>query len=661
MKSFYPIVVFIFSSFVLYSQNVGIGTTGPASKLSVNGNLAIGSNYLSTPAPANGALIEGKVGLGTTSPLGTLHIRSTNSDTTLILDRTTSGYAAKIKGTTDMQGAIINTSNSFGGSVAVNDGLTVGDVQIGTVCYTDTPATCSFLFWYNAFWDDYGTSNFVALWNLVPGFQPPQGQINEVFNPSCNRGDCRSITKFKHTSRFFEYSGGGSFGIFANIEVNNTLVSSIQVTSAVGSDVGNSDTIRTFIDSTNVFNGQDPNIPWVLKMYGTDPRDDVDMCTDMLAEIRYNYGGSIASGAFALYGEVRASSALYANSFSRYGDVAEFMEVRKHLEQKPEPGDLVSVDPDNPQSFILSSKVGDPLLIGAISEKPSVFINSPDAGMPIALTGRVKVKVNTHGGSIKPGDMITSSSKPGEGMKLNGDGTFIGYALESFDGERTETGKVWILLAPRTNQITDNSYKVVKGQDYKLGGVEVRGTKRVLNNEKEVFVAWDKVLDGKINNDIDFDDLVVDLNAFGGHANLSVKEVNKDGFLVSISKKSSAFKGFYYVVNIVAPSLYTEEADEPASAATVNSSSNVVTEPIVSEDANSIYQEWLRKTDVLIKKSGKDFSTLKNLKPEEISKEKLAIAESWKKADPKAFNERLSLGLKLDEIVRSNPGIRLTN
>ena len=62
---------------VAYAQNVGIGTTTPKSKLSVNGStasggLAIGdATYTSTTgtvAPLNGAIIQGFTGIGTRSP-----------------------------------------------------------------------------------------------------------------------------------------------------------------------------------------------------------------------------------------------------------------------------------------------------------------------------------------------------------------------------------------------------------------------------------------------------------------------------------------------------------------------------------------------------------------------------------------------------------------
>ncbi len=57
------------------AQNVGIGIAVPASKLSVLGNLSIGTNYSGIAAPADGVIIEGFTGIGTDNPLAPLHVR----------------------------------------------------------------------------------------------------------------------------------------------------------------------------------------------------------------------------------------------------------------------------------------------------------------------------------------------------------------------------------------------------------------------------------------------------------------------------------------------------------------------------------------------------------------------------------------------------------
>jgi hypothetical protein len=71
------------------AQNVGIGVSNPQSKLSVNGTTASGglsvgdATYTSTSgtvAPANGAIIQGYVGIGTAKPLSPLNIVAEGSN-----------------------------------------------------------------------------------------------------------------------------------------------------------------------------------------------------------------------------------------------------------------------------------------------------------------------------------------------------------------------------------------------------------------------------------------------------------------------------------------------------------------------------------------------------------------------------------------------------
>ncbi|MEZ4953936.1 MAG: tail fiber domain-containing protein [Saprospiraceae bacterium] len=70
-------IAFFQQNIIAQSGNVGVNQNSPASSLDVNGNLSIGSTYSgSNAAPANGAIIEGNVGIGTINPATYLHVNA---------------------------------------------------------------------------------------------------------------------------------------------------------------------------------------------------------------------------------------------------------------------------------------------------------------------------------------------------------------------------------------------------------------------------------------------------------------------------------------------------------------------------------------------------------------------------------------------------------
>ncbi len=84
----------------------------------------------------------------------------------------------------------------------------------------------------------------------------------------------------------------------------------------------------------------------------------------------------------------------------------------------------------------------DTYIVGVISTKPGVTMGYDDSslvsnevGHPVALKGRVPVRLSTENGPIKKGDRIALSSIPGVGMKATESGTTVGIALEDFDGD----------------------------------------------------------------------------------------------------------------------------------------------------------------------------------------------------------------------------------
>ena len=95
--------------------NVGIGTTGPLSKLDVAGGLALGSYAGVNAAPSNGLIVSGNVGIGTTTPASTLTVNGHIGTDGLAPALTSCGTSPSIvAGSTDTAGEVTEGSISTG-------------------------------------------------------------------------------------------------------------------------------------------------------------------------------------------------------------------------------------------------------------------------------------------------------------------------------------------------------------------------------------------------------------------------------------------------------------------------------------------------------------------------------------------------------------------
>lgn len=134
-------------------------------------------------------------------------------------------------------------------------------------------------------------------------------------------------------------------------------------------------------------------------------------------------------------------------------DVAEDYPTR---DDTLEPGDVVSIE-TNERGFVRKSNGAyDYAVMGIYSEKPALRLSQDDSTIngghtiPIALAGRVPVKVNTENGPIVAGDYLTASSVNGIAMKAKKSGIVIGQAMEPYDSEGI--GKVLTYIKSTTYQ-----------------------------------------------------------------------------------------------------------------------------------------------------------------------------------------------------------------
>ncbi|MBX4206307.1 hypothetical protein KW784_00735, partial [Candidatus Parcubacteria bacterium] len=125
------------------------------------------------------------------------------------------------------------------------------------------------------------------------------------------------------------------------------------------------------------------------------------------------------------------------SSFIGNADLAEMYQAGDYME----PGDVVAIT--NGITVIKATLGGRDKMMGVVSTKPGIVLGSgPDAegragDVPIALAGRVPVKVSSENGAIRAGDYLTLSSVAGVAAKATRAGTTVGQALEDYSGAGT--------------------------------------------------------------------------------------------------------------------------------------------------------------------------------------------------------------------------------
>jgi hypothetical protein len=166
-----------------------------------------------------------------------------------------------------------------------------------------------------------------------------------------------------------------------------------------------------------------------------------DASTDNGSFRMYAFGveGNLPSvgGSFAT-GNIYAEKNVYAGSNVLLGDLAEYFKV----DGQTEAGDLISINIDKDDAYLVSNTAYDNNVIGVYSTNPTITLNNPNSGVPVGLRGRVPVKVT--GGPIKAGDYLTASALRGHAMKADKNCYVVGRALEDFDGNGN--GKILCLL-----------------------------------------------------------------------------------------------------------------------------------------------------------------------------------------------------------------------
>jgi hypothetical protein len=146
-------------------------------------------------------------------------------------------------------------------------------------------------------------------------------------------------------------------------------------------------------------------------------------------------------------------------------------------------GDVVTIDSTLPAGVKKSVDPYDRAVIGIISTAPGMILDDAiglgyGRKVPVALAGRVPVKVSNKNGAIQPGDFLTSSDIPGVAMKATKAGPVIGKALTGWSADGIGSIGVFVnnTYFPGGEVASDAGISAEALDDFVLtGGLQVAG------------------------------------------------------------------------------------------------------------------------------------------------------------------------------------------
>lgn len=104
-----------------------------------------------------------------------------------------------------------------------------------------------------------------------------------------------------------------------------------------------------------------------------------------------------------------------------------------------------SVVSTSEEGAILSTVPYDSLVLGVVARDSAIVISSTEIkdGIPIISSGQVNILISSKEGTIKKGNLLTTSTIPGVAVKAQKSGYVLGSALEDYDNtDPNNIGKI---------------------------------------------------------------------------------------------------------------------------------------------------------------------------------------------------------------------------
>ena len=401
------------------------------SGLVLAGNSGSGSVSLGDTLTFTGAGITNVVASG-----GTLTVTSTEVDTLA----TVTGRGASTSTALTLDGGINTTTSNI--NFTVGDTASGGKVQVGNSGTT--------------------TPDLLVLDN---GTADPTGVNGGMYyNTSINKFRCYENSAWKNC----DTAGAGSdLQYVTSYKTNDTLtnitssVTTLTTVSIIPATATGDVMVRagvTFVSSNN------ETQPFTIAIRQTDCTGTIlqtttysialDANADQEQHLDLNYvavdpGNSSQTYAFCASTSAGDTDVVDWNMSAIVIDTgADLAEIYTTNDRSIEVKDVVSIDTGLKTGMKKSMTPYDQNVIGIISTNPGIVIGSVDKegvkALPVALSGRVPVKVSGENGAIKAGDYLTTSNTPGVAMKATATGAIIGTAMTSFDGDGVGTVIVFV-------------------------------------------------------------------------------------------------------------------------------------------------------------------------------------------------------------------------
>lgn len=200
--------------------------------------------------------------------------------------------------------------------------------------------------------------------------------------------------------------------------------------------------------------GESGDIPFAVRVNST-PSNATDNDTKFMVDYRGNVGIGTTSPSekLTVRGNVLLQSSSTGDTVLELGeglDYAEGFDVSG--ESEIDPGAVLIIDADNPGKLAMSCKAYDKKVAGIVAGAngigSGVRLGAGQFDYDVALAGRVYCNVDATQMPIEPGDLLTTSARPGYAMKaadyMRAQGAILGKAMEKL--EKGTKGQILVLV-----------------------------------------------------------------------------------------------------------------------------------------------------------------------------------------------------------------------